>query len=590
MADSISQPQGSTEDQLLAAVLERFRPGEKAHENRVARYNENYDTYRAAPDKKDRLPAWRSRVRVPYAQQVIDTALVNIVSGAPRCLVHPRRKQDEASAKAMQQLMDYFISEDHLVEKQPLFAQQGLIFGVTVAKNHWLYVEQDKLARYLPDQMGQLQLSQKPQTVRVVTRDGPCFEPWNVYDAWWDPNARDVDSADYVVLRSWKSKRELSDQGYDEDSGVGLYRNLDRLFETNPQQNRQDTAQESFLGGSQNKRQGMYEILEFWTDDTLVVVGNRKVILRAEPNPYWHGKKPVVIAQTRPDLFEMQGVSEVDLVKDIQGASHTLQNMTIDSLKLTILRGVTYRVGSVVDPQMLNLRPLFKWGVGDHDDVRPFEVPELGSDVYQERQRLREDMERMSGVSAYLGGADSSTINQTTATGVSAIQNAANTLMRFKAEQIHYKGFQRTFEQWGDMIQQFLDHDVEVKLTDPDTGEEAWKLFTPGDVAGHFHYRLEGSEESLSRQQERNDAIGLLNALTPLVQLGKVNPDPIIQRIALSFGVADPDALIAQQQQLPPAAPNGMPPGLPPGQNPLTLQNGQGMPIQQQNQIALRPS
>jgi hypothetical protein len=43
----------------------------------------------------------------------------------------------------------------------------------------------------------------------------------------------------------------------------------------------------------------------------------RQVLLRRQPNPYWHGKKPIVIAQTRPDLFEMVGVSETELVDDI---------------------------------------------------------------------------------------------------------------------------------------------------------------------------------------------------------------------------------------------------------------------------------
>ncbi len=324
---------------------------------------------------------------MPYAQQVIDTALVNIVSGTPRCLVHPRHPEDEAAAKAMQQLLDYFTGEDHLAEKQALFAQQGLVFGVTVAKNHWLYTEGEKTVRTPVVDPLTNQQTLRVSAEKIVTRDGPCFEPWSVYDCWWDPNARDVDSAQYIVLRSWKTRAELEGHAYDEEAGLGLYRNLDELFELGASKQRPETSQESYLGNSQNKRKGAYEILEIWTDDRLTVVGNRQVLLRDIPNPYWHGRKPIVIAQTRPDLFEMQGIPETDLVQDIQAAMHTLQNMTIDSLHLTVMRGVTYREGSVVDPNMLNLRPLFKWAVSDHDDVRPFEVQQLGSDVFNERAR-----------------------------------------------------------------------------------------------------------------------------------------------------------------------------------------------------------
>src|SRR4029079_9711842 len=106
---------------------------------------------------------------------------------------------------------------------------------------------------------------------------------------------------------------------------------------------------------------------------------------------------PIVIAQTRPDLFEMQGIPETDLLADIQAASQTLQNMTIDSLHMTVMVGATYREGSVVDPDMLALRPNFRWAVQDHDDVRPFQMPQLDRNVYEERNRLLADMERVTG-------------------------------------------------------------------------------------------------------------------------------------------------------------------------------------------------
>lgn len=537
-------------------ILNLCRPGEKEHEQRIIRYDRAYRTYRALPDPRAaEIPDWRSRVRVPYAQGTIDTALVNIVTGSPRCLVLPRHPDDVQNAKALQNLLDYFVAEDHLSEKQALFAQQGLIFGVTVAKNHWLYTESPKTSWETVQGMNGMPV-RRQTTSTVVTRDGPCFQPWDVYNVWWDPNARDVDSARYVVLREYRTKAELLEQRYDTDTGIGLYDNLDELFATGDTAQRQATSQESYLGSTDNKRKGTFEILEVWTDRTLTVIGNRRVILRQIANPYWHGKKPIVIAQTRPDLFEMQGIPETDLVADIQAAAQTLQNMTIDSLHMTVMVGATYREGSVVDPNMLALRPNFRWAVQDHGDVQPFQMPQLDRNVFEERTRLLGDMERVTGITAYLSGADSATVNQTTATGVAALQGAANTLLRFKAAQIHDKGYQRTFEQWGEMIQQFLDHDVWVEITGPE-GEKAWQSITPQDVVGSFHYRLEGSEEAITRQQERNEAIGLLNALAPYVQMGKVNPDPIIQRVALSFDVADPESLtVAQQPQLPPAAPS----------------------------------
>jgi hypothetical protein len=320
------------------------------------------------------------------------------------------------------------------------------------------------------------------------------------------------------------------------------------------------------------------------------VVGNQKVVVRAQANPYWHGRKPVVMAATRPDMFELQGVPEVDMVGDVQATMHTLQNMILDSLNLTVMRGVTYREGSVVDPNMINYRPNFKWGVTDHDDIRAFEIPQLGSDVYQMLSSLLGDLERITGVSAYLTGADSSTINQTTATGVTALQSAANTQLKFKASQLRNAIFQRTYEQWGDLIDQYMTESVDLEIVGPD-GQKTWTTVSPHEVAGHFRYRLEGSEESISRQQERSEALQLLNAMAPFVALpgSPVNLPELLKKVAVAFDILPPELLVHEQPVLPPAAPgppgppqngfgNGQPPQAQMGQPPLM--GGQQLPPQ----------
>jgi hypothetical protein len=81
--------------------------------------------------------------------QVIDTALVNIVGrpaarrrsarGVPTTVA--RRESDAGRVSTTTS------AKDHLVEKQPVFVQQGLIYGVTAAKNSWLYRESDLTTR-----------------------------------------------------------------------------------------------------------------------------------------------------------------------------------------------------------------------------------------------------------------------------------------------------------------------------------------------------------------------------------------------------------------------------------------------------------
>ena len=163
----------------------------------------------------------------------------------------------------------------------------------------------------------------EPAPQKVVDYDGPWFEPWDLYDCWWDPFARNVDTAAYVVLRSWPSKDEIL---ADRD----LYKNLEELFQSGDATDRAQTAQDKRLQ-SERKMRGRFQLWEIWTDDRVVVVGNKQVVIRDDPNPHWHGQKPIAIASSRPDLFKMQGIPETELVEHLQEALWTLQNMRFDN-------------------------------------------------------------------------------------------------------------------------------------------------------------------------------------------------------------------------------------------------------------------
>lgn len=555
-----------SDDDVVDMVLRLTKQGEKEFDSRRKRYDHSYDVYRASEAKPRSMEPWQSQLRVPYGRQVIDTELVNIVSGFPRCLVNPRNPDDELGAKAMQKVMDYEIAADHMVEKQSPFVQQGLIYGTTLAKNHWIYKESQRPSRDYSGFLGP-SIGQK----NVVIRDGPTFEPWNLYDSWWDASGRDVDSCQYFVLRSWLSKDQLIDLAcqiegpHDPSECTGVFHNVRELFTVGTATNGKaptNTAQASYLGGQRERYKDLFEVLEIWTDDTVVVVGSRKVLLRNDPNPYWHGRKPIVLAQPMPDLFELSGMPETELIDHLQSAMWTLQNMVVDNLHLTVMRGITYREGGVTDPNSLVLKPRFKWAVQDHDDVKPFEVQPVSSDVYQERQRMLADMQLVTGVNPYVSGSDLQSVDQNTATGVTALQEVASRLLRFKASQIQYKGYQRSFEMWGDMIQQFMDQPTWVNIAGAD-GQNSWHQVTPEEVAGDFDFKLEGTEESLSRQQERGEAIAVLNAFMPLIQAGQINPKPIFERVALAYGFENPESLFPPQGGAPPASPQG---GTPPGQ------------------------
>ncbi len=199
-------------------------------------------------------------------------------------------------------------------------------------------------------------------------------------------------------------------------------------------------------------------------------------------------------------------------------------------------------------------------------------MPPLDQNVWQERQRLSADMDTVTGITPYVTGSELNS-SDSTATTTTTLSNAANQGLKFKAAQLHWKIFQRTFEMWGRMAQQFMTAPVYAKITGEQGSE--WHAFTRDEIAGDFHYKLEGSEEAVSRQTERQESLSLLNTLTPYVQLGVVDPKPLIERVAVAFNILNPQELFKPPAPaLPPAAP-GLPPGV---QTPVGGGNGGGPP------------
>jgi len=215
-------------------------------------------------------------------------------------------------------------------------------------------------------------------------------------------------------------------------------------------------------------------------------------------------------------------------------------------------------------------------------------VQPLPQEAYQEESALLAQLQYVTGINPYISGATSggTGTDQNTATGVNILNEVASRLLKFKAQQIQYGIWQRTFEQWGNDIQQFMDKALYVRIVGAD-GQDQFETVTPQDVVGEYDFVLEGVDDSLSKQQERADIVGLVGALAPFIQMGIINPKPLAEKIAAAFNIDNPASLLQAPPQMPPAAPTGPGGGspVPNGAQPPMLPSGQMMGMQGANQI-----
>lgn len=535
--------------QVVERTLNQTRPGYEEHDFRRRRFDAAYDVWRGNTglNARQNMNDWQSRMRVKLAMQVIDTAMVNLVQGVPKAKVTPRSPQSELPAKAMEQILGYYADLDHLVEQEAIVVQQGLVYGISPGKSCWYYRE---------DSSGN------------VTDDRPAFEPWDAYGIWWDPTARTVDTAAYIVLQSWMTKDELEQRRYDDDAKTGQYKNLDLLYTAGDGVKPPSTAQNRMMTQPQGATAGKFEIWEIWRKTSAgmrqTILGNRQILLKDGPGPYTMTSYPVTISNTRPDMFRIEGVSESELIDHLQQAHWTVDNLRMEQLKMTVMRGMTVRQ-TVPDLASLIFRPNYQWVVTDHDDVQFQDPPPLPPEAYKETENILSLMQLVTGITPYVGGASSnaSGVDQNTATGVSLMTESASRLLQFKAGIIHQRTWQRTFEHWGALTKQFLKRAQSVRIEGPG-GEIDWVGVGPEDINGDFDIRIQAGDESASRAQERSDAVALWNACLQGVLAGIIDPKLLVEKLGTAFGIQNPQALLKPPMPQPQAAPNG-PPQLPPG-------------------------
>ena len=217
------------------------------------------------------------------------------------------------------------------------------------------------------------------------------------------------------------------------------------------------------------------------------------------PGPYWMSGYPITISNSRPDLFRMEGVSESELVDHLQQAMWTVSEPAHGAAE-DDGDARRDRAPDRARHRAYVYRPSFMWVVGDHDDVRFQEPPPLPPEAYRETETMLSLLQYVTGITPYVSGSSGSAqgVDQNTATGVSLLTESASRLLQFKAQQIHDRTWQRTFEHWAALTKQYLRQPQAVRIEGRE-GRVTWQQLGPEDVNGDFDVRIEAGNEAASQ-------------------------------------------------------------------------------------------
>lgn len=515
---------------------------------------------------------WQSNLHPPYALQTAEMYLSNLVVDTPtekiRARVEGRSK--EQAARYMQILVQQQRDKDRFPKKWYAFCKQAVIRPLTVAKVAWAYETRTVMSRTFGNPTLGF-VGEKREFKPITVKNQPTFVPVDAKRFYWDPAATSMEDAAWVMWRDYVD--------YDDLLALqehGSYENVDKI-------NKDEGLPFDASDEDRACLRGRVEVIECWTKDRLVVVANRRVIIRDEENPLGHGSIPFVTASLIPYPFRFWGVGLMQIVADHQIALWDLQNQRIDNTKQ--LANAVWAIDPSVDDDIDSIFP------GARLPVRPDQIAMLAPNIsilgpsVQAEQMTRGDMGEISGIDSFTGGSGTSQVDQMTATGYQLAQNVRQQRIIMGKQQV-MDALHDASVQWIKLNQNLLSVPVALRSTGAPDAE--WIQVSAADIQGEFDYELEDVAESLNRQERRTEAltkIQVFAGLAPLLQAQGMLLDAaeLIKDATEAFGERPDKYLVPIPPQAPAPAPGSPPvgPSSPPGANaasPLAAGGAPGFP------------
>ena len=536
-----------SEDQkrCLQMVIDKFNAADKLHSQLVPRWNTFYGlsrnwrrlalAHQQTSSERDRDVVQQEIRRhfgqelfVPYCFTVIETNVPRVLSQTPRYRGLPGDDTvTPEECRGLEQLYERDSRAMKYERKLQETARSGFRYGLGVQKDYWEKKTRDgkKIEKKY------FGLGRKVVDDQIVVFEGPQVESVDIYDFFWDPTARDLETASYVVHRTWRSGQYIKDrvaegrmnraQGLDQ-GWVDL--NLEAISRMGSATKRGEAwdgrLQASGLSGYNTEGNDLHEVWEYHDRDQVITVIDRELLVQEDINPFLHGDFPFQIF--RPTIVEQEfcGIGEVEPIAHLQWELNTLRGQRRDAATLALNRGYFYQVGTLDPSKIVTGAGVFNPVFANPNEViqpMPFvDIPQSGE---SEEQAIKGDIELTSAMSEAVVGSGA----EETATGTQLVQAAANLRIKQKAKNLHIDLLvpeaalrKALYEQF--YVSEGRGQPVRVEDSTQPTGF-AFIDVSPETMAANIEMvPVDGSTEADDPAQKKHDAMELANTLAPFAE------------------------------------------------------------------------
>lgn len=571
---------GSVEDlndeqrRALALVQNRFTAADRFHRQLRDKWNVFYGLYRnyrkaKAAHASETTSAGRRDVMhdfqkimgkelfIPYTFATVETIIPRMLASNPQMLVRPNHPDAEKVTEAVKELYHRDQNRIKYSLKLQAVARTGSICGLGVQKTSLMQKYRNG-RKTVPSVSGDGYVTQNEK--RLVYA-GPNAEWVDPYDFLWDPAAFDIDSANYVIHRTWRTDEYVAERV---KTGDWFELDLEKVKAGATDGHRAevwgDRLTAAGLAPMTDNASPLHEVWEYHDRENVYVVIDRALLVKASPNPHHHGDLPFQIYRPTPVPGEFCGIGEVEPMAHLQFELNTLRTNRSQAALLALNRGYFYDRSSGLTPELMVTGPnAMVPTFGDpRDAVFPMPIQDIPGSSVSEEQALKADIERTTGISDTTTGVNLPSA-QATATSIQLVQAAANFRIGQKAKNVVDEVVAPGAEQWLFLYRQFLLDDEMLRVPDPDPeepGVERWRWVKVGPEEVNADLEVlpaDGSTEAENAVQKKADAMQLLQAVGPFVANNQVRPEPVIQHVLTEFDIKNPQDWIQPPQD--PVAP-----------------------------------
>ena len=518
-------------------------------------WKRSYNNWRGKLDTS--LYPWRSKLFIPWSFTVVETIIPKVFARDPKWRAINRGIPEPQMPEEAQQVGDINIStpaQSEVVNKLLTYQwsrlgmrtimydyiKDSLMYSKGIIKVGWKFkTKVTTIEEPVVDENDKITF--KTVTKSEVEHDDPRVEVCDPFDIYIDPDSMSLKEASFVIHRktipleelknnpNYKNTEKIEDTSFDKTNSLYLNRN-----NTTP---------------NQDKYKELVEVLEYWEPDRLIVVANKKVVLRDSPNPYNHKKLPFVELDDYRDPHKLYGQSELSVIDPLQREINAIRNQRRDYDNLALNPVIRMVPGTLRNPNSAVMSPGNVWMVSDLQSMDVFTLPQLQGTARDIEQQTAQDIKMSVAIDEIGIGLLPDNPQRRSATEVVTAQSMAGKRFAIKIALLE-EAVKEIGQQIFALNQQFLDQERVIQIVGEEKAQE-WIKLSPEDIRGDYFIDIEtGSMLPKDEIAQRQEAIQLLQYITPIVgPIIQSNPNvvmPILRMVLDTFELPGKDEIYAE--------------------------------------------